>query len=174
MPGRPPISLVVAIAANGVIGRDGDLPWRLSTDLKRFKALTLGKPIVMGRKTWESFPKRPLPGRTNIVITRRGDFVDEGAVVARSVDEALAIAGGEAPSEICVIGGGEIFRETLGRADVLHVTHVLAEIDGDTVFPPIDADLWTKTHSENVPAGERDSHPTEYAVYSRKSATNGR
>ncbi|MFN3766238.1 MAG: dihydrofolate reductase [Aliihoeflea sp.] len=169
-----PVSLVVAIAANGVIGRDGDLPWRLSTDLKRFKTLTLGKPIVMGRKTWESFPKRPLPGRTNIVITRRDDFSDEGAVVAHSLDEALAIAGREAPAEICVIGGGEIFDQAMDRADILHVTHVLAEVEGDTFFPSISADLWVQTHCEQVPAGERDSHATEYAVYSRNSATIGR
>ncbi|MBL0935352.1 MAG: dihydrofolate reductase [Rhizobiaceae bacterium] len=169
-----PVSLVVAIAANGVIGRDGDLPWRLSTDLKRFKALTFGKPIVMGRKTWESFPKRPLPGRTNIVITRRDDFADEGAVVAHSLDAAFKVAGREAPVEICVIGGGEIFSQAMARADILHVTHVLADVEGDTFFPSIDAESWTKTHSEQVPAGERDSHATEYAIYSRKSATIGR
>jgi dihydrofolate reductase len=173
-PAHPPISLVVAIAATGVIGRDGDLPWRLSTDLKRFKALTLGKPIVMGRKTWESFPKRPLPGRTNIVITRRDDFADEGAVVAHSLDAALEIAGHEAPAEICVIGGGEIFSQAMGRADILHVTHVLADVGGDTFFPAIDGNVWEKRHSAQVPAGERDSHATEYAIYSRKSATNGR
>lgn len=173
-PAHPPISLVVAIAANGVIGRDGDLPWRLSTDLRRFKALTLGKPIVMGRKTWESFPRRPLPGRTNIVITRQQDFADEGAVVARSLDEALAIAAGEAPDEICVIGGGQIFGEAMARADTLHVTHILAAIEGDTFFPRIDQTAWRRGTAERVPAGERDSHATEYAVYSRKSATNGR
>lgn len=171
---HPPVSILVAIARNGIIGRDGDLPWRLSTDLKRFKALTLGKPIVMGRKTWESFPKRPLPGRTNIVITRKQDFADEGAVVAHSLDEALETARREEPAEICVIGGGEIFEQAMGRTDTLHVTHVRGEVDGDTSFPPIDARFWEKTHSELVPAGERDSHATEYAIYSRKNATIGR
>lgn len=169
-----PISLVVAIAANGVIGRDGDLPWRLSTDMKRFKALTLGKPVVMGRKTWESFPKRPLPGRTNIVITRQTDFAEAGAVRARSLQEALEIATSEEPAEICVIGGGEIFEAAIAIADILHVTHILAAIDGDTHFPRIDTAIWEKTHFEPVPAGDRDSHATEYAIYSRKSATNGR
>ncbi|MDF1598328.1 dihydrofolate reductase [Mesorhizobium sp. YIM 152430] len=173
-PVGPPITMVVAIAENGVIGRDGDLPWRLSTDLRRFKALTLGKPIVMGRRTWESFPKRPLPGRTNIVITRQADFADEGAVVAHSLEEAIAIAKGEKPDEICVIGGGQIFRDSMPLASVLHITHILASIDGDTFFPPIERDVWRKGRSERVPAGERDSHATEYAIYSRKSATNGR
>jgi dihydrofolate reductase len=173
-PVHPPITMVVAIAENGVIGRDGDLPWRLSTDLRRFKALTLGKPIVMGRRTWESFPKRPLPGRTNIVITRQADFADAGAVVAHSLDEAIAIAAGEKPDEICVIGGGQVFREAMALASVLHVTHILASIDGDTFFPTIERDVWRKGRSERVPAGERDSHATEYAIYSRKSATNGR
>lgn len=170
----PPISMVVAIAENGVIGRDGDLPWRLSTDLRRFKALTLGKPIVMGRKTWESFPKRPLPGRTNIVITRQADFADAGAVVARSLEDAIAIAAGEKPDEICVIGGGQVFRDGMPLASVIHVTHILASIDGDTFFPRIDGAVWTRRTCERVPAGERDSHATEYAIYSRKSATNGR
>jgi dihydrofolate reductase len=176
MPKRehPPISMVVAIAENGVIGRDGDLPWRLSTDMRRFKALTLGKPIVMGRKTWESFPKRPLPGRTNIVITRQADFADAGAVVVHSLEEAITVAAAERPDEICVIGGGQVFREAMNVADILHVTHILASIDGDTVFPRIDEDIWTKGRTENVPAGERDSHATEYAIYSRKNATNGR
>lgn len=172
--GHPPIGIYVAIAANGVIGRDGDLPWRLSTDLKRFKALTLGKPIVMGRRTWESFPRRPLPGRTNIVITRQGDFDDAGAVRAASLDEGLSIAAREEPDEICVIGGGQIFAEAMRSADILHVTHVLADIDGDTFFPPMDPDVWEKGESENVPAGERDSHATQYAVYRRKSAANRR
>jgi dihydrofolate reductase len=173
-PVHPLVSMVVAIAENGVIGRDGDLPWRLSTDLRRFKALTLGKPIVMGRKTWESFPKRPLPGRTNIVITRQADFADAGAVVARSLEDGIAIAAGEKPDEICVIGGGQVFRDAMPLASVLHVTHILASIDGDTFFPRIDSTVWTRRTCKRVPAGERDSHATEYAIYSRKSATNGR
>lgn len=176
MPDRayPPIGIYVALSENGVIGRDGDLPWRLSADLKRFKALTLGKPIVMGRKTWESFPKRPLPGRTNIVITRQDDFGDDGAVRASSLEEALSIAAGEGPDEICVIGGGQIFAEAMEFAEILHVTHVLARVEGDTFFPPINPDVWKRGLCEDVPAGERDSHATRYAVYHRKSATNGR
>jgi dihydrofolate reductase len=171
---HPPVGIYVAMAENGVIGRNGDLPWRLSSDLKRFKALTLGKPIVMGRKTWESFPRRPLPGRTNIVITKSRDFADEGAVRAGSLEEALSIAAGEHPDEICVIGGGQIFAEAIEIADVLHVTHVLDAIEGDTFFPLIDPHVWRRGHSETIPAAERDSHATEYVIYHRLAATKGR
>lgn len=163
------VSLVVAIAADGVIGREGGLPWRLSTDMKRFKALTVGHPIVMGRKTWESFPKRPLPERTNIVVTRDARFAGEGAVRAGSLGEAMDIArrspGGEA---VKVIGGGEIFAETLPLADRLDVTHIEADIPGDVRFPRIDPELWYPASSEEVPAGPRDDHPTRYVVYLRR------
>lgn len=164
------ISLVVAIAGNGVIGREGGLPWRLSTDMKRFKALTMGHPVVMGRKTWESFPKKgPLPGRTNIVITRDRNYRAEGAVLAGSLDEALAIAanspGGD---DICVIGGGEIFARSMELADRLHVTHIEADIEGDTVFPSIDPRLWYSIREEMQPAGEKDDFPTRYVVYERR------
>ena len=163
-PARPPVGIYAALAENGVIGRDGDLPWRLSTDLKRFKSLTLGKPIVMGRRTWESFPKRPLPGRTNIVITRQADFALPGAVRAGSLADALEIAAGEMPDEICVIGGGQIFAEAIAMADILHLTHVQAEMDGDTYFPPVNLEDWAMTDEE-------DSHATIYAIYARKSTT---
>ena len=161
------ITLVVAIAENGVIGRDGGLPWRLSADLRRFRATTMGKPIVMGRKTWESFPKRPLPGRRNIVITRDRDYRSDGAEVFHSLDEALAAAGSNS-GEICVIGGGEIYRQVLEAADRLDITHVLAAIDGDTRFPPIDPATWRVVSSEEIPAGEKDSHPTRHTVYERR------
>ena len=165
------ISLVVAIAANGVIGREGGLPWRLSTDMKRFKAITMGHPVVMGRKTWESFPRPgPLPGRTNIVVTRDRTYRAEGAAVAGSLRDALAVAakspGGD---EICVIGGGEIFAEALGMAERLYVTHIEADIGGDTFFPPIDPGTWYAVHDENVPAGEKDDFATRYVIYERKS-----
>jgi dihydrofolate reductase len=170
------LSLVVAIAGNGIIGRDGGLPWRLSTDMKRFKAITMGHPVVMGRKTWESFPKSgPLPGRTNIVITRDPDYRAEGAVVTGSLDAALAIAadspGGD---EICVIGGGEIFSAVMGRADRLYITHIQADIDGDTRFPPIDPQTWYSVGEETVPAGEKDDFATRYVIYERRGrARNG-
>jgi len=163
------VTLVVAIAEDGVIGREGGLPWRLSTDMKRFKALTTGHPIVMGRKTWESFPKPgPLPGRTNIVVTRDRSWQAEGAQVAHSLEAALEIAaaapGGE---DICVIGGGEVYGQAIGRADRLAVTHVEARVDGDTRFPAIDPAVWHAVAEERVPAGERDEYPTRFVLYER-------
>ncbi|MHA6643125.1 dihydrofolate reductase [Mesorhizobium sp. A623] len=171
------IAIYVAIAENGVIGRDGGLPWRLSSDLKRFKADTMGKPIVMGRKTWESFPKKPLPGRQNIVITRDSSYSAEGAAIVHSLAEALTLAKrreGEmaGAEEICVIGGSEIFALTLPLADRLHVTHVLASIDGDVYFPPIDPVNWRLVSEREIPAGEKDSFATRYAVYERRQAGN--
>lgn len=165
------IGIYVAISGNGVIGRQGELPWRLSTDMKRFKAATMGKPVVMGRKTWESLPKRPLPGRLNIVITRDADFRAEGALVAHSLEEALERAEdgrGTPDQEIAVLGGGEIFRMALGIADHLYVTHVLADIAGDTTFPDIDPAVWQRISAEDVPEGEKDNYATRYAVYERR------
>ncbi|MFE0015224.1 dihydrofolate reductase [Mesorhizobium sp. NPDC059054] len=167
------VSIHVAIAENGVIGREGGLPWRLSTDLKRFKADTLGKPVVMGRKTWESFPRRPLPERLNIVVTRDRSYQAEGAEVVASLDDGLTLARirgrcTAGADEICVIGGGQIYAQALPLADRLHVTHVLASIDGDTSFPPIDPETWRIVSSEDIPAGEKDSHPTRHVVYERR------
>jgi dihydrofolate reductase len=166
------IGIFVAIAENGVIGRDGGLPWRLSTDLRRFKADTMGKPIVMGRKTWESFPVKPLPGRQNIVITRTPAYAAQGADIVNSLAEALLLAErreGEMAlaEEICVIGGAAIFAQALPLADRLHVTHVLAKVEGDVFFPSVDWAAWKLVRSQDVPAGERDSFPTRYAVYER-------
>ena len=162
------VALVVAIAENGVIGREGGLPWRLSTDMKRFKAVTMGKPVIMGRKTWESIG-RPLPGRRNVVITRNAGFVAEGAECVPSLDAALALAGaGQAGVEVCVIGGGEIYRQALPMADILHVTHVHAALDGDAFFPPIDPEMWAEVSREAVPAGEKDVYATSYVVYQRR------
>ena len=166
------VAIYVAIAENGVIGREGGLPWRLSTDLKRFKADTMGKPIIMGRKTYEGIG-RPLPGRLNIVVTRDKAWRAEGIEVAHSLDEAITLAkvrgrcmaGAE---EICVVGGGEIYAQALPLADRLHVTHVLASVDGDAHFPPIDPDVWQIVRAEDFPAGEKDSHATRYTVYERR------
>ncbi len=162
------VRVVVAVAENGVIGRDGDMPWRLSTDMKRFKATTMGKPVVMGRKTWVSFPKRPLPGRHNIVITRDPAYAAEGASVAASLEAALALARAEGAEEACVIGGGEIYAAALPLADSLDVTHILAEIDGDTYFPAIDPAIWREASSEDFPPGDKDSHATRHVVYERR------
>ncbi len=165
------ISCVVAVSKNGVIGRDNGMPWRLSTDLQRFKKLTLGKPVVMGRKTWQSLG-RPLPNRTNIVITRDGEYQAEGAVVVPSIDEAL-IAGEKAAlasgvDEICIIGGAQIYRQAMDKATHLHVTHIDAEIDGDAFFAELDPAVWKIVSEEFVPAGEKDNYPTRYVVYQRR------
>lgn len=162
----------VAIAENGVIGRKGGLPWRLSTDLKRFKARTMGKPIVMGRKTYEGVG-RPLPGRLNIVVTRDGSWRAEGVEAVHSLDDAIRLATTRArcmtgADEVCVIGGGEIYVQALPLADRLDVTHVLASVDGDAFFPPIDPEKWRVVGTEDVPAGEKDSHATRFTVYERR------
>lgn len=167
------ISMVVAVAQNGTIGRDNDMPWRLSTDLKRFKALTLGKPVIMGRKTWESIG-RPLPGRLNVVISRNADFAVQGATVVHSLEEAIEVAKNHAEQaqidEICIIGGGNIYTQAMPMADIVHLTHVLADIEGDTGFPELDPAEWQVIASENVPVGEKDNYPTRYCVYKRKTA----
>lgn len=137
------VALIVAMSRNGVIGRDNGMPWHLPEELRHFKAITMGKPMVMGRKTWESIG-RALPGRTSIVVTRRRQWQPEGAIVVASVGEALArgraIAG--AGGEVMVIGGGEIYRQALPGADRLYITEVDLEVEGDTFFPPIDPGQW--------------------------------
>ncbi len=151
------ISFVVAVSRNGVIGRDGGLPWHISSDLKRFKAITMGKPVIMGRKTWESLPKKPLPGRCNIVVTRQADFAADGAVVVGDVDAALAVAAMEAPAEICVIGGGDIYRQLLPQANRIYLTEVQADVEGDTHFPPLPASTWRELSREVVEQGLLDT-----------------
>ncbi|WP_039758168.1 dihydrofolate reductase [Bartonella queenslandensis] len=165
------ICLIVAVAENGVIGREGAMPWHLSTDLQRFKALTLGKPIIMGRKTWDSIG-RPLPGRTNIVITRDCTFSAEGAVVAHSLSQACSLAKSVASQndveEIFIIGGGEIFQQGFSLADKIFLTEVLASIEGDCFFPIFDKEKWTIVQTQDIPKGDKDSHPTRFVVYERK------
>ncbi len=131
------IGLVWAEADSGVIGYDGGMPWYVPEDLAHFKEVTMGAPVVMGRRTWDSFPDRfrPLPGRTNIVVTRNPDWVADGAVRAGSLDEALAIAGRTDADTIWVIGGSELFARAIDRADVLEVTELALEVDGDTFAP---------------------------------------
>ena len=164
----PEVAIVAAVAENGVIGRDGDMPWKLSSDLKRFKAITMGKPVVMGRKTFDSIGK-PLPGRPNIVISRSEALID-GAIVTPGLGAALEKAASLVEGdnlEICVIGGGEIYRQAMERADRLEITHVEGRVDGDTVFPTIDPDVWALESEERISAGERDSHDMRFAVYRR-------
>lgn len=168
----PRIALVVARARNGVIGRDGGLPWRLRSDLQRFKAVTMGKPSVMGRKTWESLPLKPLPGRLNLVLSKDESFEPKGAVACLTLDEAIEIAREQAVEdgvdEVCVIGGAGLFEAALPRARRLYLTEVEAAPEGDVHFPPFDEGTWVEVSSEAVPAGEKDDHPFVFRVLERR------
>jgi dihydrofolate reductase len=161
----PLVSIVVAMDERGAIGRGGGLPWRLSDDLKRFKALTMGKPIVMGRRTWDSIGK-PLPGRHNIVVTRRTGFEVPGVTVAASLDDAL-LAAGDVP-EVCIIGGAEIYRLALPRTDLIHLTRVHAVVDADTYFPELTAEDWDEVVIERRPADARHSYPYSFVELRRR------
>ncbi|GAA5094592.1 dihydrofolate reductase [Bartonella acomydis] len=165
------ICLIAAVAENGVIGHEGVMPWHLSTDLQRFKALTFGKPVIMGRKTWDSLGK-PLPGRTNIVITRNDKFKAEGAVIVYSLSQACSVAKSVASQNdvdaIFIIGGGEIFQQGLYIADKIFLTEVLAFIKGDSFFPVFDKEKWTIVQTQYIPKGDKDSHPTRFVVYERQ------
>jgi dihydrofolate reductase len=151
-PGAAPplVTLVVAAAANGVIGAGGKLPWHLPADLKHFKSKTLGRPVVMGRRTYESIG-RPLPGRLNIVVTRQAGYAAPGCTVVGSLDAAFAAAGEAA--EVCMIGGGELYREVLPRADRVELTEIHAAFEGDAHFPPLDRGQWREV-SREVHEGE--------------------
>ena len=159
------ISLIVAASTNNVIGAKGDLPWRLSADLKRFKALTMGKPIVMGRKTYESIG-RPLPGRQNIVVTRQDNYAPEGCTVVQSVDAAIAAA--NAP-EIMIIGGGHIYEAFMPMAERIYLTRVDADIDGDTYFPEISGDQWQEVARQEQAADADNDYDVVFMEYARIS-----
>lgn len=141
------VVLVVAMSENRVIGRDGGLPWQISADLKHFKKVTMGSPIIMGRKTWDSIG-RALPGRRNIVITRNTEFTPEGADTVATIDAALALCRDDNAEKAMIIGGGQIYAETIKIADVIELTEVHETIEGDTVFPEIDASIWQETSRE--------------------------
>lgn len=162
----------IARARNGVIGRGGTLPWRLRTDLANFRAVTLGKPVIMGRKTWESLPKKPLVGRTNIVLSRDGSFEPKGAVVCEDFADAVAIAREQAEEdgarEVCVIGGASLFELALPKARRLYLTDVDADIEGDVVLSPIDESRWTEVRAERHEAGEHDEYPFTIRVLERR------
>jgi len=165
------IVLVAAIGDNLVIGRDGQLPWRLKSDLQHFRKVTLNRPVVMGRKTHESIGKL-LPGRTNIVLSRDLTLVAPGAVLATSLDAALSFARADAAKhgvdEIMVIGGSDIFAATMPMADRLEITHVHASPEGDTVFPPIDPEVWQEAWREDHYAGPDDDANFTLATYVRR------
>ncbi len=167
----PIVALVLARARNGVIGKDGALPWRLRSDMALFKATTLFKPVIMGRKTWDSLPRTPLPGRLNLVLSRDGAFEPDGALVCETFDEALQIAREQASDdgadEICVIGGAAVFEAAWPKARRLYITEVQAEVEGDVVLPAFDESLWREVRREDHPAGPEDEHPFVFRVLER-------
>lgn len=162
------LALVVALDRNNAIGRDNDLPWKLPDDLKRFKALTLGKPILMGRKTAQSLG-RALPGRLNLVLTRSGQVPFEGMHAVVSVDEAIERAAQDGAQELCVIGGGEVYRLTMERADLLVVTEVDTAVEGaDTHFPSIDPAVWVPAERSAHAADARHAFAFSFVDYQRR------
>ncbi|MCY0146247.1 dihydrofolate reductase [Hoeflea sp. G2-23] len=166
------IALVVARAQNGVIGRDGDMPWRLPSDLKHFKAVTLGAPVIMGRKTYQSIG-RSLPGRANIVVSRSG-FIADGVETAPDLKAAIArgcdLARQSGADKVSIIGGGQIYAQAMALADQLHVTEVDAVIEGDTIFPAIDSQDWERATLSDPVRGENDSHSVRFALWRRRAA----
>lgn len=158
------LSMIVAHADNRIIGKDNDMPWHLPADLAYFKKTTLGKPVIMGRKTYESIG-RPLPGRQNIVISRDENYQAEGITSATSVEQALTLAG--EVEEVMVIGGGAIYEHCLASAHRLYITHINAEIDGDTKFPEYDLNVWKKIASEKRNVDEKNSYELDFCVYER-------
>jgi dihydrofolate reductase len=167
-------TIVAAVSRNGIIGRDGDMPWRLSTDLKRFKAMTIGKPVIAGRKTFVSFGSKALPGRPNIIVTRDAGYQPADVQVVHSLAEAYRLADELATAsgadEICIIGGGDIYRQAIADADRLLITHVETAVEGDTSFPNIDPAVWQEVEAFDVPAGEKDNYPTRFVRYERRQA----
>jgi dihydrofolate reductase len=163
---QPLISLIVAMAQNGVIGRDNALPWRLPADLKRFKAFTLGKTVLMGRKTFESIG-RPLHGRDNLVLTRDRRWLASGVIVVHSVEQALTQAGDK---ELVAIGGAQIYRLLMPFARRIYLTHVHADVPGDTFFPDFDPTQWDDVECRMHPADEEHAYPVTFVTLERRNA----
>lgn len=164
------LSIIAALSTNNVIGRDNDIPWRQSTDLKRLKALTMGHHIVMGRKTWETLG-RALPGRVNVVITRRDDYRAEGALIVHSLDDALRVAAEAGETEMFIAGGAEIYQQSMHRADRMYLTRIHADVEGDTFFPEFDdVSEWHLTDSEHFEADEKNQYPYSFLTYDRVGA----
>lgn len=163
------IVIIAAVAENGVIGRGGTMPWRLKSDMKHFRALTMGKPVVMGRKTYESLHVKPLPGRTNIVVTRDAKFTAPGVLVAPSLEAALQAARGDAlrrgGDAIMVIGGAELYAQAMPLAQRLEITQIHMQIEGDSSFPAIDPAIWREAARETRPAGPDDDAAYDFVSY---------
>lgn len=170
------VVLIAAVAENGVIGRGGVMPWRLKSDMQRFRALTTGKPVVMGRKTYLSLSIRPLPGRTNIVVTRDASFTAPGVIVVPGLEAALEVGRGDAMrrnvAEIMIIGGAEIYAQAMPRAHRLEITQIHARPEGDTHFPAVDPAIWRETARAAQPAGPGDDAAFDFVSYVRTRATD--
>lgn len=162
------VSAIAAMSSNRVIGRDGELPWRQSHDMKFFKSTTMGHHIIMGRSNFASMDYRPLKGRVNIVLTRNPFFITSSAVVMHSIEEAIAYAKAEGEEEVFIIGGGEIYKQSMHLLDKLYLTEVISEIAGDTYFPEIDRSEWNLISSESFEADEKNQYPTRIDVFLRK------
>ncbi len=159
------VSLIAALADNGVIGIANTLPWKLPADMRWFREKTLGKPVIMGRKTFDSLGGKPLPGRTNIVITADADYQAPGALVVASIDAALRAAGDCA--EAMIIGGASLYAQTLPRADRLYLTFVHIECAGDAYFPEFDRGQWRQSERHDFAADERNAHAYSFTVWER-------
>jgi dihydrofolate reductase len=160
------VSIIVAVAENGVIGRDNQLPWRLSADLRRFKALTMGHHLLLGRNTFESIG-RPLPGREMIVVSRGNPALPSGVHLSASIGEAVERARSYGEEELFVAGGASIYAALLPTCDRIYMTHVHADIEGDVLFPEVDFGTWTEVSREQIPADADNEHPTSFVVYER-------
>ncbi|HKU86506.1 MAG TPA: dihydrofolate reductase [Casimicrobiaceae bacterium] len=160
----PPLALIAAVARNGVIGRDGALPWRLPEDLRRFRTLTTGHSIVMGRRTWQSLP-RALAGRQNVVVTRQAGFQADGAIVVHSLDAALAAA--TYPGPVFCIGGAELYLAAMPIADTAYITEIARDFEGDTTFPPLDPSQWRETARETHTSPGPDAVEYAFVIYER-------
>ena len=167
------LSLIAAVSDNGVIGRDGELPWHVPGDLRFFKRVTMGKPVIMGRRTWESI-RKPLPGRTNIVVTRQHGYRADGAEVTATLEDALALATEVATrdgvEELMVVGGEELYRLALPVADRLYITEVHADVEGDARFPAWDRSAWVEQRRERMPADDENGVAYSFVVYERPAA----
>ncbi len=165
------ISIIVAVAENGVIGKNNDLPWHLPKDMKYFRDTTMGHCVIMGRKNYDSIPLkyRPLEGRTNIIVTRQKNFKAENCIVVNSIEDALEVAKKKNESEVFVIGGAEVFKHTINIADKLYYTRIYNSFEGDVYFPKLDLSKWNLLSKKDVSTDEKNKFPFSFCVYERKN-----
>nr|AIA17666.1 Dihydrofolate reductase [uncultured bacterium] len=163
------ISIIVAVSKNNVIGRNNDLPWHLPTDMKFFKDTTMGHCVIMGRKNYDSIPPkyRPFSGRTNIVVTRQKGFQAEGTTVVHSIEDAIEFAKSRNETECFIIGGGEIFTQSLKYCDRIYLTRIHETIEGDVYFPALNQDKWKEVFRKDIPADEKNKYPFSFLTYEK-------